>query len=458
MALVVVIGAGLTGLTTAYYLKKQGHQVTVIEKSHRAGGVIESHHEQGFTFESGPTTGVLSHPEAGELFAELSGLCRVDIANPDAKVRWIWKDNGWQALPSGLLSAIKTPLFTWGDKFRILGEPWRKPGTNPDESLADLVRRRMGRSFLDYAVNPFVAGVYAGDPERLVTRFALPKLYQLEQTYGSFVKGTIKKRKEPKAPNANLATREVFSFEGGLDRLVTALIEAIGRERVLTHCGEVAVSAVNEGSCRFRVTGARHQQPLDLSASHVVTTCGAGALPDLLPFVDRSRLQPFVDLYYVPMVQVVLGFQQWRGISLKAFGGLVPEREGRDVLGVLLPSSFLKQRAPQGGALMMVFMGGRRHPEVLSLTDEQVMERTAREVCAMMGLKAFDPDLVRIFRYQHAIPQYEADTGRRLAAVESIQSQYPGLVIGGNLRGGIGMADRIRQGRQMADAITAMGE
>ena len=208
---ILIIGAGLTGLTTAYTLASKGKNVQVLERMERAGGQIHTHQEDGFVYESGPNTGSISNPEVAELFIELekvsSGKCKLETAHDAAKKRLIWKGDQFRALPSGLGSAIATPLFTLGDKFRILGEPWRKKGENPDETVGELARRRLGKSFVDYAVNPFLSGVYAGDPNTLVTRYALPKLYNLEQNYGSFVRGAMKKAKEPKTDRDRLATK-----------------------------------------------------------------------------------------------------------------------------------------------------------------------------------------------------------------------------------------------------------
>ena len=176
---IIIIGAGLTGLTLAYYLRKKGLTPLVIEKSGRPGGVIQSHTENGFTYESGPNTGVLSTKEIALLFEDLSHHCTLETGQGGANKRYVMKKGRWEPLPSGLVSAVRTPLFTLKDKFRILREPFRKPGNNPDESVADMVRRRLGKSFLDYAVDPFISGIYAGDPSRLVTRYALPKLYAL---------------------------------------------------------------------------------------------------------------------------------------------------------------------------------------------------------------------------------------------------------------------------------------
>ena len=229
---ILVIGAGLTGLTTAFRLTRGGKQVHILECSNRVGGQIHTFREDGFVFESGPNTGVISYPEVAELFEAWSPACQLETAHEEAKRRLIWKGNSFRALPSGLFSAITTPLFTLGDKFRILGEPFRAKGTNPDESVGELAARRLGKSFLNYAVDPFLSGVYAGDPLKLITRYALPKLYNLEQQYGGFIKGTIAKARLPKTERDRLATKKVFSAAGGLENLAKAMAEAIGSRNI----------------------------------------------------------------------------------------------------------------------------------------------------------------------------------------------------------------------------------
>ena len=151
---ILIIGAGLTGLTTAFHLVRGGKQVHILECSDRVGGQIHTFREDGFVFESGPNTGVVSYPEVAELFMALSPACQLETAHEEAKRRLIWKGNSFRELPSGLFSAVTTPLFTLGDKFRILGEPFRAKGTNPDESVGELAARRLGKSFLNYAVDP----------------------------------------------------------------------------------------------------------------------------------------------------------------------------------------------------------------------------------------------------------------------------------------------------------------
>ena len=447
---IAIIGAGLTGLTAAWYLKKNGLTATIFERSGRAGGVIKTFHENGFVYEAGPNTGVLGNPEALELMEDLHPECRIEIADNAAKARWIWKGDRWEPLPSGLISAIKTPLFSLGDKLRILAEPFRKKGTNPDETLAQLVQRRLGKSFLQYAVDPFILGIYAGDPDYLVTKYALPKLYNLEQNYGSFIRGSMKKAKEPKSERDKKATREIFSIQGGLQNLIDALVKKTQEMPLLLNCGKITVEPLSDG--RFKVETENGQSGVFKT---VISTVGAHALNELIPFAFDENLANICCLRYAKVAQVSLGFKKWDGIPLKSFGGLVPFEEHRDILGALFISSFLKNRAPEEGALMSVFLGGLRRPEIAVLPDNEILAIVEREITSMMKLKEFHPDLVKIHHYDHAIPQYGPESGARLKTIREIEEKHPGLILAGNIRDGIGMADRIKQGRTIAEEIAA---
>jgi oxygen-dependent protoporphyrinogen oxidase len=445
----VIIGAGLTGLTAGFYLAKAGKRVAIIEKNDRPGGVIRTLHEQGFTIESGPNTGVFSSPDLVRLFDDLGDGIQPQFANHRGKSRWIWKRGKWHALPAGPVSAVTTPLFRLKDKFRILGEPWRKRGNDPNETLDQLVRRRMGRSFLDYAVDPFISGVYAGDPSRLVTRYALPRLYALEQDYGSFVRGAIAKRKEPKDDLTRRATREVFSVEGGLQRLTDTLAERIGSEQIFTGVSRTVISELEQG---FLTAVTREDRRLEIRSDHVITTAGGPELTELLPFIGKEEAGALLRLNYARVIQVSAAYRNWKGIPLDAFGGLIPSREQRDALGILFTSSIFPDRAPEGGAVLSVFMGGMRRPDMMERNDQALASTALKEIRETLG-SVEKPELLHIFRYPQAIPQYEASTGERLAAIERVEREHPGLILAGNIRDGIGMSDRVKQGHATAQTI-----
>ena len=451
---VVIVGAGLTGLTLAFYLKKAGKKVALIEKSDRVGGAIQTVHEKDFVYEMGPNTGVIGSEGIVQLFDDLKGHCELITPNPAAKERWILKNGQWVALPSGLLSAIGTPLFTLKDKFRILGEPWRKKGTDPDETLAQLVKRRMGNSFLDYAVDPFISGIYAGDPTKLITRFAMPKLYNLEHNYGSFIKGTIKKRKEPKTELQKKVSREVFSVKGGLQNLITALENNISKDAVFCGCEQIKVSRINAGF--MTVLNAKDGNQVSIESDKVVTTFGGEGIMDILSMVPYDLLKLVADTTYAKVVQVVVGYKHWNGKNINAFGGLVPSVENRDILGILFPGALFSGRCPEQGALLSVFVGGMKKPHMITKSDEEIQQMVLNEIelTLQCGRK---PDLIKVFRYPKAIPQYDITTKERYMAIATIEKEYKGLHLAGNIKGGIGMADRVQQAWELAKALVDEG-
>lgn len=450
---VVILGAGITALTTAHHLKKRGIDFVLLDQADRVGGVINTTAEKGYVYEWGPNSGVVGNVEVLRLFEDLNGACELEIANENVKKRYVLKDGKWEALPSSLMKAVKTPLFTLRDKFRILGEPFRAAGKNPEETLADMVKRRMGQSFLDYAIDPFIIGVYAGDPNRLVPKYALPKLYNLEQHYGSFIKGTIRKKFEPITDEEKKVTRDVFSVVGGLSSLTLALESRIGNENIQLGISNLQVKPFE----KYYIVSYINQDgvKVELETKKVISTIGAHQLDKVTPFIDQKLLTKIIALHYTKVIQVILGFDNWKGMKLDAFGGLIPFKENRDILGVLFMSSLFNNRAPKDGALFSIFMGGVRRPEIYKLPDHEIKKIIETEICDLMQLQEFKPDLFKIIRHEYAIPQYEADSGERFLAIEEVETQFPGFLIGGNLRNGIGMADRILQGRMLANKVLA---
>lgn len=448
---IIVIGAGLTGLTCAHHLSKKNRNFIVVETQNHVGGVINTVKEDGFVYETGPNTGVISHPEVADLFEDLKDKMTYEVADESAKKRYVLKNGKWVALPSGLIGGVTTPLFSWFDKLRLLGEPFRKPGTNPEETLDEMVKRRMGKSFLSYAVDPFILGVYAGDPSQLVTKYALPKLYNLEQNYGSFIGGSVKKMREPKDPEMQKATKKIFSAKGGLSNFMGALENSIGKERILLDLQNITVEK-NENGYLLKAINAGGEA-VEIQAKQVVSTAGAYALPELFPFLPVQQVDKIKNLHYTRVVEVALGFKQWKGRPLDAFGALIPFCEKRDILGIMFMSTLFEGRAPKGGALVTIFMGGVRRQEMCDLDDHAIREVVTREAKDLLELDDFNPDLFKIMRHSYAIPQYRADSKERFEAIEQLEAQYPGLTLAGNIRNGIGMADRIKQGKIIAEIL-----
>lgn len=448
---IIILGAGLTGLTCAHYLAKKNSKFIVVDKQSQVGGVIGTIQENGFIYETGPNTGVISQPEVADLFDDLKDNMSVELANEQAEKRYVLKNRRWEALPSGIISGITTPLFTWGDKLRLLGEPFRAAGKNPDESLADLVKRRMGVSFLNYAIDPFILGVYAGDPALLVPKYALPKLYDLEQDYGSFIGGAIKKKREQVDPQNKKATRKIFSTKGGLIRFIDALKNSAGADNCLLGVNQISIEKYNDG---YKLTGkSENGDIIEIHARKIISTVGAKSVRSIFPFFAKEHLVNIENLHYTRVIEVAIGFNKWRGRPLDAFGALIPHCEKRDILGIMFMSSLFTNRAPKDGALLTIFIGGVRRPELCDLADDQIKELVEREVTELLELDDFNPDLFKVMRHKNAIPQYRADSKERYESIEALERDYPGLILAGNIRDGIGMADRIKQGKQIAAEI-----
>jgi protoporphyrinogen/coproporphyrinogen III oxidase len=225
MQSIAIIGGGITGLTAAFRLRQMNLPVTVYESSARLGGVIQSIEQDGYLAEFGPNTVLETSPKIVDLIRDLGLENRRLYSDPAAGNRYIVRGKRPVSLPGSPVGFFSTPLFSWSAKLQLLAEPFvRRSDPEIEESLAEFVLRRIGREFLDYAINPFVAGVYAGDPARLSVKQAFPKLHALEQKYGSLIKGQIlgarerRRRAEVSKQNA-----PKFSFEHGLQELIDAL-------------------------------------------------------------------------------------------------------------------------------------------------------------------------------------------------------------------------------------------
>jgi len=194
---VVILGAGISGLTAAYLLNKEGYDVTVLEKKNTVGGSIESITESGYMFDRGPNSGLETTPLIEQIVNELNLKEEFVYANRKGNKRYILRDSVLHPLPMNPISFFKSKLFSKRGKLRLFAEPFIKRSKDGYyQSISDFVKRRLGKEFLDYAINPFVAGVYAGNPEDLSVKSAFPKLYDLEEKYGGLIVGTFKSIKE----------------------------------------------------------------------------------------------------------------------------------------------------------------------------------------------------------------------------------------------------------------------
>ena len=451
----LIVGAGLTGLSTGYYLGKQNREFLIIESASRVGGVIDSGVEGDFIYETGPNAGVLVNRESYELFEELrSETCEVLYADKSTVMnRYISKSGQWHPLPCSFKSLLKTPLFSLKDKFGLLLEPFRKASTDDHQSVSEFIQRRLGKSILDYAIDPFTLGVYGGDPAQLSAEYAYPHLYQLEKESGSLFGGMLKRLKNRKTIDRFPHRGELFSFKGGMVNLTNELGRRVGEENI--HLNSEITSVVCHGPKDFTVLFQKNGEVFEVQTRNLVLTCGADALEKLIPFVDSKRLATLTSCPYTEIIEIGVGFKNWQGMKLDGFGGLCPHHEGHKVLGTLFISTTLPERAPKGGALLVFFVGGVRQAELCQKSDDELVKIVAFECQKMLSLPEFNPELIKITRHKQAIPQYDLDCGSRFEEIKMLEHQFPGLKLAGDYIGGVGLTRRIAYAKQTVSSLTS---
>jgi oxygen-dependent protoporphyrinogen oxidase len=444
---VVVVGGGISGLTAAFRLSRGGLRVAVLEAAERVGGAIETFSDGTWRFEMGPNTVLENDESVGRLIRD-AGLAEAKIvATPKARKRYLYKGGKLVPLPGGPGGLLFTPLFPLGAKLRLLREPWiGRPPDGTEESIGQFVRRRLGTAFLDYAAGPFVSGVYAGDPERLSVRWAVPKIHSLEREHGSLIRGALSRRPERrKGPAPGGA---MISFQEGLAELPRRLAREIGDVRTGT-----AARGIVRTAGGFRV-----ETPTGpVEAARVVLAVPADAAARLLDEATEGASRLFAEIPYAAVAVVSLG---WRredvGHPLDGFGFLAPRKEGLRVLGCLFPSEIFPGRAPAGHVALAAFGGGRTDPDFAGWDDERIVSTVLSELRGPLSLRG-EPAFRLVRRWPRAIPQYEVGHGRFVERAREIETLLPGLHLAGSFVGGVSVPDCIRNGTAVAEAMLEAG-
>ena len=444
---VAIIGAGITGLTAAFSLKRRGVPVRVYEATQRVGGVIRTERSGAWLAESGPNTILETSPLVGRLLQEAGLAARRLDASPGAKARYVVRGRRPVEVPAGALGLLTTPLFSTGAKLRLLREPFvgrRRDGV--EESVAQFVERRLGREFLEYAIDPMVAGIYAGDPRALSVALAFPRIKALEDEYGSLIRGQLLgARARAKRGTAARDRAPMFSFDGGLQVLPDALAADLGDAVAL---GSPVVEVRRSGGgFEIAAPGGSAEHP-------AVVFCATGpALASLR--LDGEPLAAFSDIRYAPIASVVLGFRREDvAHPCAGFGLLVPRVERLRILGTIFSSSIFPGRAPDGHLMLTSYVGGARHPELAPLPAE-TLERIVREDLGTLLGAAGVPAFRHHAFYPRAIPQYEVGYGRFLDRMAELETRAPGFFIAGHIRDGVSLGDSIAAGMRAAERVAA---
>lgn len=442
---ILVIGGGISGLSAAWFMQQQGHDVHVLEASEVAGGNLRTLREDGYLVEAGPNSTLDSSLGLGQLIEGLGLQSERVTPSALARRRFVVRDGQLQALPGSPVAFLSTSLFSLPAKLRLCAEPFIGRATT-EESIASFVRRRLGREFLDYAINPFVSGVYAGDPERLSVQAATAKVYALEARHGSLIKGGIALMKARKSRQLETGpSGTMVSFRHGMQQLPEALAAALGNR---LHCG-VQVDLLRRDEQGWQVSaGERHWQ-----AQQVILATPAPVSARLLATLAPAASEALAQMVYPQVVSVSMGFAASQiAHPLDGFGMLMPRCEGIDTLGTLFPSSLFEQRAPAGKVLLTSFIGGRLNPVVAQRRDDEIAAQVLADIRPLLGISG-EAEKCWVTRWPAAIPQYELGHLQRLQQIDTALAALPGLHCRSNWRDGIAVADCIEQARLLAGRI-----
>ena len=436
MKKVAVIGGGISGLTTAFLLKRKGFDVTVFEAADRPGGNVQTIRKDGYTIEQGPNS-LLKAPRLVDLVNMLGLESEVIAANPEAQKRYILSDSKLEAMgPKSFVNGY----FSLKTIVALAREPFVRSKSPEGESVAEFVSRRISSEFLDTAIDPFVSGVYAGDPHDLSMRSAFPKLFEMERDFGSLIMGTFRRKAEKPDPDFP----RTFSFRGGLKTLIDKLASEIGEGNV--RFGAKVESIDELGGGRSRVNGEEFDA--------VVISTPAWIAGELVRVRDVHLADTLASVNYPQVAVAVTGFKSEKiGRKLDGFGFLIPSKEKRPILGTLFHSAVFPERAPEGYQLLMTFIGGVRSGDRLDeMTDEDVKSLVTEQLGELLEVRG-EADMFHLKRWKRAIPQYRVGYEEVMAECAAFEKSNPGLYFCSNFYRGISMSDCVKNAFQTAEDV-----
>ncbi len=436
-----IIGGGISGLTVAFLLKNKGFDVALFEKSGAVGGNIQTVEINGFIIEYAPNS-LIKSPRLVDLIKALKLEPEILTANPTNKKRYVLRDGKLRALPMSIAKMAADGYFSAGAKMRLLKEPFVKTKSPDGESVAEFFERRLGREIVERAADPFIAGIYAGNPENLSVKAAFPRLYELEKEYGSLLLGSLRSKSE----KADKDFPRSFSFVNGIQTLTDKLGESLG-ENVKTNCGIERIEKTVDGKWLIKTDSGED------TFDAIIISTPAESAANLIEYLDADLSAKLKDVYYPPVALCYFGIKKENvGFNLDGFGFLIPSSEKRKILGTLWNSAVFENRAPEAYHLLTTFVGGARNPEIFEQTDAELFETVYGELKSILNLRA-KPDFMHVKRWRRAIPQYNIGYEKIEKSIEDFVGRNNNIFFCSNFYKGISIGDSVKNAYRTADEI-----
>ena len=437
---IAIIGGGISGLTTAFYIK-QGNpdiDITIFEKEEKLGGKMMTKQIDGFLFEEGSNGFLSNKPDTLELVKE-SGCEDLLLRSSDkARVRFIYKD-ALHKLPESPGAFLATPLLSFFGKLRVAGEiliPAKKDDS--DETLESFGYRRVGKEMTNSFLDPMTAGIFASKPDKISVNAAFPAVVKLEKEYGGLFKGMMKKKKKEAGPGGVL-----MSFKGGVSAFVKSLADFID---VNIKTG-TSVKSIEKTEKKFLVHTQEDKEEFD----NVILSTPAYESAKILNKVDSEFSVLLHDIEYSPISVVGLGYSELKH-NLDGFGLLTTTSSKKEVLGVLWDSSIFEDRADKGKKALRVMIGGQRNPDLALKSDEELKNIAIKGVKETMGIEEL-PDTVYVKKWEKGIPNYRVGHLERMQKLFEKLKKFDGLYLSSNAYFGVGLNDCVGNSKKVANEV-----
>jgi len=453
---VIIIGGGISGLSTAWWLAQSGLKVQVWEKSSHAGGKIKTTQANGFTTEQAASMLMNFKPEVDQflLHSGLETLKAERLLSAQSN-RYLMHKGQLQALPMTITRLFFSPLWSPQGKLRLLMEPFAKKANKEHETVSEFIKRRLGHEFLEKAMEPFIAGTMASDPDLASAQYVIPRLTALEKKFGSITAGIIAHKVTGKRTARN---PESFSFDGGMETLPKQLANnpKVGFKAKVNVTNIIKHSGKGKHH-RWEVRADSPFGEMIAKAHHVVVSSPADVTSQLLSSINPSLSQLLSKIQYAPLSVVHIGLER-SAVShpLDSTGFLVPRKEKNQshmtINGNLWMSSVFSNRAPENSVLLSSYIGGARQPSAIHLSEQESIDKVLHDINPILGIKS-SPIMGKVDRHHKALPLYHGNYPKQRQMIENELKDLPGLHLEANYIGGVSVRDRIASSKQTAENI-----
>ncbi len=459
---VIIVGGGITGLSTAYFLQEAAKkeqrpiELLLLEADSRLGGKITSERVDDFVIEGGPDSFITQKKGGMALIQALGLMDRLVQTHPVNKSVYILSRGKLLPMPQGfnlmvpgqLMPFALSPLISLPGKMRMgMDLLIPKRTETADESIASFVRRRLGEEAVQLFAEPILAGIFAGDAEKLSMKAAFPQFALLEQKHGSLIKGMLKRKKSAVQNGASAPKWSLFvTMKDGLSSIIAELKTKLDQCEIKTGAAVTAISPLKTG---YEVRTGDNRYTAD---ALVITTPTYKTTDWIAPW-NPGLSKLLGKIAYVSTATVSLGFRK-KDINhpLNGFGFVIPRKEGSELMASTWSSTKFPGRAPKDHVLIRLFAGGAHRESILEQDDDELINTVRKELKRIMGINA-QPVVSRAFRWHKANPQYHVGHLDRVSEIEKESQKHPGLFLTGAAYRGVGIPDCIQQGMDTAEKI-----